>query len=97
MTAILVESTGVRGQNWRLYHTRVPLISYSIHGFVRYGHDHCLDFGESGIAELLLEQVPGVEVVHVHRYRIELRKAELFTWDEIDPVVTEILQSFVNT
>jgi hypothetical protein len=38
-----------------------------------------------------IARIRGVESVDLRRYSIEVRKARLFSWDEVEPAVLELL------
>ncbi len=71
---------------YRYYHTRVKIGRPGLYCSGLLGSEHAPEFVQ------LLLAIPGVAWVRVSPYRLLVEKANLFTWDEIEPIILE----FVN-
>jgi len=71
----------------RVYHVRQQLTESSQMWFREHTE------GINGIAELILK-IPGVASVFVFSYSVQISKAKLYRWDEIEPRILEGLEPF---
>jgi Scaffold protein Nfu/NifU N terminal len=71
----------------RIYHVRQQLTESSQMWFREHTE------GVNGIAELILN-IPGVTSVFVFCYSVQISKAKLYRWDEIEPRILQALEPF---
>jgi len=71
--------------NVRVYHGRMQLTSKSIETH------HRGDPNDNELAKIFLA-IPGVTTVWLEPYKAQVQKAELYEWDEIEPLVLELLE-----
>lgn len=72
----------------RLYNVRYELTDSAAEDGCRGSIENLGEFGH------LVMEIRGIEVVRIQPYRIFISKAALFSWDEIEPSVIKLLESF---
>jgi hypothetical protein len=77
--------------NLRIFNVRAELTEKKV-------EDGCIgDPSDLGAFGRLILGIRGIEVVRVQTYRIFVSKAVMFSWDEIQPKVVDVLTCFVKS
>jgi hypothetical protein len=74
---------------FRVYHVREQLTEKQCEAS-ELGPEQC------GHVTNTIAKMPGVELCYVKRYQVTVHKAEMFSWEEVEPLVMEFLKCFAG-